>query len=257
MKSRSINTLSLALLISMAPALQANEQENSSWLAPLSSSTIIIPVIGIGVSYLAYKLYTNYNQDSDLAVIAPWHKEERMVENPTTTEPITTKVITSSTQELPVTQMSMANEDELDSETIDSIIQSGLDLFSQAHVPELVMLHDELRNPNLSIEEKEKIVAIIEQLEHEAPALEQTVPPLMVYLSLLSILENELHVQATNSTRSVSPECIENMNKVSTIMAYVTNYLHIYGQDIQAEFINEINQQLERELNECTQANTL
>lgn len=243
----------------MTPALQANEQENSSWLAPLSSKTIMIPVLGIGVSYLAYKLYTSYNQDSDLAVIAPWHEEERVVETPAVaaTQPAPFKVVTENSEELPVAQLNMDSVEELDSETLDAIIQSGLDLFSQAHGAELVTLHNELRNPNLSMEDQEQIVAIIEQLEQEAPALEQTVPPLVVYLSLLSIIENELRVQATNNTRSLSAELIENMKNVTTVIAYVSNYLSIYGQDIQADFMNEFNQQLERELHEYTQANTL
>jgi hypothetical protein len=218
------------------------------------------PLIGVGVSYLAYKLYNYYLNTGELAVIAPWHEEEeRAVESTPieNSEPNSLTAAMHSTEEIPFDQMNTRGADELNLETVYTIIQSGLDLFSQANGPQLVALHSELRNPNLSSEQEEELLAIIEQLEQEAPALEQTVPPLLVYVSLLSVVENELRSQASQNTRMVNAEFTATMETIETIISYVNNYLDLYSQGIQADFMKEFNQQLERELLEYTQANTL
>ncbi|MGE0010238.1 MAG: hypothetical protein AB7F19_06915 [Candidatus Babeliales bacterium] len=245
MKSRSISTLSLALVISIAPALQANEQESSSWLAPFSTKTCMYSAIGLGMGYVVYTLYKKY-YPSELTVIAPWHEEDRVIEQP---------LVAMMPQEALQTDGKQAQDLTID--TVHTIIQSGLDLFVQAHGPELVSLHQELKDTDLSLEKQQEINEAIRALEQESPPLEQTVPALMVYLSLLSVVQDELQSQTSHKKSTRTPEYNATQEAITTIFAFVSNYIEIYGKHIQADFMNEFNEQLEREFHEYTQAHAL
>lgn len=248
MKSRSISTLSLALIISTAPALHANEQENSSWLAPFTGNAVIYPALALGSCLLAYKLYTYYTEPSELTVIAPWQKEERM---PAQEIPVTVNYA------LPVTQPATTTADTLTFSAIENVIETGLEVFMRANGPQLVSLHNQLQNPALTSEDEREIKSMISEYEQQAPPLKETLPPLIMYVSLLTVLQDELQSQARTNRSIVSSEYTALQETVETIIAFTSNYLEIYTKDIELDFMAELHQQLEREFNDYTQAPVL
>lgn len=239
MKSSSINTLGLALLLCTAPALQANETENSSWLAPFSSNTFLYPAIGIGTGYLLYKLYTIYSEPTELDVIAPWYEDERAIE-----------------ASIPNESSDIRKIDQLTLDAVNEIVESCISVFINAYGPQLVNLHTELKNPDISDEYRQELENSISALENQAPPFAQTVPPLIIGLSLLSKIQEELVMEANQTTKSIlEPELALLVETVAMLNTYIYKYIEIYGNACNADLIAEFSDQLQRELYENAHTN--
>lgn len=254
MKSSSLSILGLTLLLATAPALQANDTENSSWLAPFTRQTFIYPALGLGAAFIAYKLYSNYTQSSDLDVIAPWYEDGRTPEE----TPIAQEIAPQQKHNVaPKQEHKSITLDILDQELVD-IIESCIALFVEAYGPQLVTLHIELANPDLSDEDREQYVAILSQLEQEAPDFAQTVPPLMMNLALLQTVQDTLLEQATSeetNRSTINAEFISLINTIDTLIFYVNTFVEIYGNQSQYNVMDNLNEQLERESYEYAQEN--
>lgn len=244
MKSSSISTLGLTVLLVTAPALQANESENSSWLAPFST-TFLYSAIGISTGYIAYKLYSNYTNSSELDVIAPWYEEERTIETPT----LSIEAQTPS-QENKAVELSVMDG------ALPDILESCVTLFVEAYGPQLVTVHLEIANPDLSEEDRKELECVRTQLEAQAPPFAQTIPPLMVGLALLTVAQEQLLEQSTSpeSTKgSINSEYVSLINTIDALSFYIRTFVETYGDSCQADLMTEFSDQLQKESYEQSQ----
>lgn len=219
MKSQSFRILSLTALLVVAPALQAHDADNSSWHAPFTTSTFLYPALGLAASYVLYKIYCNATNSSDLTVMAPWQPENNTIEEQTSLDaatPDTTKM------------------DELTMDAVHEIIQSGINLFVEASGPELVTAHVELSSPDLSEEARRELEHKISCLEAEAPPFAETIPSLMIYMSMLTVLEDELMAQGTVNKSLITSEYMATLETIDTLMFFIGGFIEIYGGDMKA-----------------------
>lgn len=229
MKSRTIKTLSLAIVLVTAPALQANEPENSSWLAPFSSNAFLYSALGISSAYILYKLYDRWSQPTELDVIAPW------------------KEITSAPNTEDVKKREIPELDQLQEK-----ISAYIDLFFSTYGPQLVSLHAQLANPEL--EEKNRI-----EIEHELAKVEELAPPFAESIPLIAGCMFDLittqqqlleQAEAQPINRSVfDAEYAPLLETMTMLVNFMDAFVELYG----AEFLQKMqdfSEELQLEYNE-------
>ncbi len=230
MKSRTITILSLAVVLVTAPALQAQEPENSSWLAPFSSNALLYSAIGMSSAYVLYKLYGLWTQPTELDVIAPWNKE------------VTADSKTEEQRKIEIVEL-----DELQVK-----ISAYIDLFFTTYGPQLVSLHAQLANPDL--EEKDRI-----ELEYELAKLEELAPPFAESIPLIAGCMFDLittqqqlleQAEAQPINRSVfDTEYAPLLETITMLVNFMDAFVELYGADF-LQKMQDLNNELQLEYNQ-------
>lgn len=222
MKKSSLSILSLALLLQTVPALKAHEA-NSPWYAPFTSPTFLYPALGLATVFTLYKFCTRCTSSDDIEVIAPWQQDR----NAQRAQP----------------SMSENKVDEKTMEAINGIIQSSVNVFVDAHGPQLVALHFELANPETSPDEREYLQSVLAQLEQEAPAFATTVPQMLENMHMLSMAQDELVAQTIQ--RKVSKQVFDEeyapyVETIDTLNFFMAKFVEIYGDASMMHAVHEL-----------------
>ncbi len=230
MKSRTIKTLSLAIILATTPALQANEPENSSWLAPFSSNAFIYSALGISGAYILYKLYDCWTQPAELDVIAPWNKE----------------VATSSEAE-ESRKMEIPELDELQAK-----ISAYIDLFFSTYGPQLVSLHAQLANPELKEKERIEIEYELARVEELAPPFAESIPVIAGCMFDLITTQQQLLEQAEAQpiNRNVfDAEYAPLLETITMLVNFMDAFVELYGTEFLQQ-MQDLSDELQLECNE-------
>ncbi len=214
MKNSSLSTLCLALLLTMAQAIQPNQGSIDSWHAPFCNKTFLYPLVAIGGGYALYALFHSLYPSDDLNVSAPWHDDKKSKTYPTEESD------------------GLESSGVISPEKLQEIIEVEIDLFCQTQGPQLIATHALLADQNLDEEMRKDVEYKLAMLEESSPPFAQSIPMLMVCqvglqsakLEILEQLENQKIVRS-----AFDQEYLPLLQVIDALTLSIQDFIDLYA----------------------------